>query len=283
MDPNLERKKELGEFLKMKRAKRSPLEFGLPIGSRRKTPGLRREEVAQLAGVGITWYTWLEQGRDIQVSTQVLESLSRILHLNHEEKKHIYLLANHQIPVIDPPQETQKLHPVVQDFIDHLKDCPVYVTNERWDIMGWNEAACKIFGDFTKMTLKERNALRRCFCSESYQKLIADWEGHAKRLLAQFRSTTNRMIGETWLKNLISELTEESPEFCEWWNDNEIFGTPIGEKEIRHPIAGTMYMEHMTLQVYDSPHLKLTIYRPLQKGNSIRKMEELLSSKEFKL
>ncbi|MTT32085.1 helix-turn-helix domain-containing protein [Terrilactibacillus sp. BCM23-1] len=272
-----ERKKELGKFLKSKRGKISPTEFGLPIGKRRKAIGLRREELSQLAGIGLTWYTWLEQGRDIQVSTQVLDSISRILKLNHEERKHIYLLANHQIPLDNNSDIVDTLHPVVQNFINHQKDCPIYVTNEKWDVISWNKAACKVFGDFTKMSSKEKNALWRCFCSKDYKELLVNWEDHAKRLLAQFRATTNRFIGERWYKDLIDELRTTSEKFNNWWGDQEILGTPIGEKEIRHPYIGTLFMEHMTLQVYDSPDLKLTIYRPLEKGHTAEKMERLLN------
>ena len=272
-----EKKKQLGKFLKSKRDKLSPTDFGITIGKRRKTSGLRREELAQLAGVGLTWYTWLEQGRDIQVSSQVLESISRVLNLNNEEKKHIYLLANHQIPLEMKVNVGNSLHPVVKNFIDHLEDCPVYVTNEKWDIISWNSIACKVFGDFTKMSEKERNAVWRCFCSVEYKSLLVNWEDHAKRLLAQFRGTTNRFIGEEWFGNLVNDLKNNSSEFSQWWRDQEISGTPIGEKEIRHPYVGTLFMEHMTLQVYDSPDLKLTVYRPLEKEDTIRKIKKLLN------
>ncbi|MGG3574652.1 helix-turn-helix transcriptional regulator [Bacillus gobiensis] len=277
MDGKKEKRKELGDFLKLRRSKLSPQEYGLPLGTRRKTKGLRREEMAQLSGIGLTWYTWLEQGRDIQVSTQVLESISRVLRLNYEEKRHVFLLAGQHIPLDDHNSSKQTLHPVVQNFIHHLKDCPVYVTDEKWDIISWNEAACVVFGDFKRMNKKEKNAIWRCFCSEEYQKLLADWEGHAKKLLAQFRSTATRFIGEEWIKELIDELTEKSAEFRQWWNHHEILGTPIGEKEIHHPVVGTMFMEHATLQIYDSPDLKLTIYRPLEKENTISKLNQLLS------
>ncbi|MFN2745172.1 MULTISPECIES: helix-turn-helix transcriptional regulator [Bacillus] len=277
MDGMKEKRKELGDFLKLKRSTVSPEEYGMPLGQRRRTKGLRREELAQLAGIGVTWYTWLEQGRDIQVSTQVLESISRVLKLNYEEKKHVFLLAGQQIPLYELQSTKQHLNPAVQHLIEHLKDCPVYVTDEKWDVIAWNEAACLVFGDFKRMSHKEKNAIWRCFCSKDYQKLLADWESHAKRLLAQFRFTASRFIGEEWINELIDELSQKSAEFRSWWNHHDILGTPAGEKEINHPSAGTMFMEHVTLQLYDAPDLKLTVYRPLEKENTISKLRMLLS------
>lgn len=277
-----EKRKELGDFLKLKRSAVSPEEYGLPIGPRRKTKGLRREELAQLSGIGVTWYTWLEQGRDIQVSTQVLESISRVLKLNYEEKKHVFLLAGQQIPLYHRESSRQDLSPVVQNLIKHnLKACPVYITDEKWDVIAWNEAACAVFGDFNRMSKKEKNAIWRCFCSKEYQSLFADWESHAKRLLAQFRGTAARFFGEEWIKELTDELSDKSPEFRRWWNHHEVLGTPPGEKEIRHPLAGAMFMEHVTLQIYDSPDLKLTVSRPLEKEDTIAKLNRLLSARSI--
>lgn len=131
VDGMAEKRKELGEFLKLKRALLSPQEFGLPLGTRRKTTGLRREEMAQLSGIGVTWYTWLEQGRDIRVSTQVLESISRVLKLNYEEKRHVFLLAGQHVLLDDQDEENKSLPLAVRHFIDHLTNCPVYVTDEK--------------------------------------------------------------------------------------------------------------------------------------------------------
>ncbi|WP_420480846.1 helix-turn-helix transcriptional regulator [Bacillus subtilis] len=276
VDSIAEKRKELGEFLKLKRAQLSPQEFGLPMGTRRKTTGLRREELAQLSGIGVTWYTWLEQGRDIRVSTQVLESISRVLKLNYEEKRHVFLLAGHHVPLDDQDEENKSLPLAVRHFIDHLTNCPVYVTDEKWDVIAWNTAACAVFGNFGQMGSKERNAIWRCFTSKEYRNLLDDWESHAKKLIAQFRSTASRFLGEAWIKELIDELTERSPEFKKWWNHHEVLGTHAGEKVLHHPAAGKMVMEHMTLQIYDSPDLKLTIYRPLEKENTVDKLKALL-------
>jgi len=277
MKSDQERRKELGDFLKSRRNRLLPQDFGFPAGPRRKVKGLRREEVAQLVGIGQTWYTWLEQGRDINVSAEILESLARVMRMSTEERNHLFLLAHQQLPQAKQMEfEKEKVNSVLQNLLDHLNDCPAYITDSKWDVLAWNRAACIIFGDFSQMNNKERNAIWRCFMSPAYRNVMVDWEGHARRLLAAFRATCSRFVGEPWLKELVSELTEQSAEFRLWWPQHDVMGTPVGKKEIRHPEAGIMVMEHITLQVYDNPDLKLTLYRPLKEHDSVGKLSKLL-------
>ncbi|MEJ3719896.1 hypothetical protein WGM54_18015 [Paenibacillus polymyxa] len=166
---------------------------------------------------------------------------------------------------------------MVQNFMNEYERCPAYVTDQRWDILLWNKAGERVFGDFENMDKKERNAIWRCFASPAYRNLIGDWENHAKRLLAQFRSTSTPFVGENWFKDLVAELMEISPEFRQWWPSYDISGTPIGKKMINHPRVGTMVMEHITFRVYDAPELKLTVYRPLQENDTVQKMIRLLN------
>ncbi|AJY74707.1 helix-turn-helix transcriptional regulator [Paenibacillus beijingensis] len=277
MSGGSEKRKELGNFLKSRRARLSPDQFGLPKGTRRKVQGLRREELAQIAGIGLTWYTWLEQGKDIQVSAQVLESLVSVMQLSAEERDHLYKLALGQLPVDQTASLQADLTPILQNFMNDFEMCPAYVTDQRWDVLLWNKAARLVFGDFEKMSERERNALWRCFASPAYRRLMGDWESHAKRLMAQFRSTSTPFVGESWFKELVADLMEISPEFREWWPRYDILGTPIGKKMIRHPRAGEMMMEHITFRVYDAPELKLTVYRPLAENDSAYKMERLMA------
>lgn len=277
MSSGSEKRKELGNFLKSRRARLSPEQFGLPIGPRRKVKGLRREELAQIAGIGLTWYTWLEQGKDIQVSVQVLESLAAAMRMSAEERNHLYMLALGQLPVDQTASFEAELTPILQNFMNDFEMCPAYVTDVRWDVLLWNKAARLVFGDFERMNGRERNALWRCFSSPAYRQLMGDWESHAKRLLAQFRSTSTLFVGEDWFKELVGDLMEISPEFREWWPRYDIMGTPIGKKTIRHPRAGAMIMEHITFRVYDAPELKLTVYRPLGENDSVQKMSQLLA------
>ncbi|AWB45625.1 transcriptional regulator [Paenibacillus sp. CAA11] len=277
MSDQEEKRRELGKFLKSRRSRLTPEQFGLPVGPRRKVQGLRREELAQIAGIGLTWYTWLEQGKNIQVSTQVLECLVTVMQLNTEERNHLYNLALGQLPVEQTASIEESLIPIVQNFMNEYERCPAYVTDQRWDILLWNKAGERVFGDFEKMDKKERNAIWRCFASTDYRNLIGDWENHAKRLLAQFRSTSTPFVGESWFKDLVAELMEISPEFRQWWPSYDISGTPIGKKMINHPRVGTMVMEHITFRVYDAPELKLTVYRPLEENDTVQKMIRLLN------
>ena len=154
-----QRLQELGDFLRTRRARLAPEDVGLPRGGRRRAPGLRRTEVAQLAGVSVDWYTWLEQGRPITVSTQVLESLVSALRLNAQERAHLFLLA-HQQPPPARVMEPETVSPTLQRFLDHQGLSPAFVLGRRWDVVAWNEAACVVFGDFRQMTTRERNGFR---------------------------------------------------------------------------------------------------------------------------
>ncbi|MED4210686.1 helix-turn-helix transcriptional regulator [Priestia megaterium] len=271
-----ERRRELGDFLKVRRERLSPGDFNLPIGARRRAKGLRREEVSQLAGIGVTWYTWLEQGRDIQVSSEVLEAISRIFTLNKEEKEHLFLLGNQPLPSTTVQNERENIDRVVKNLLSQLGHCPAYVTDEKLNIVDWNKAAIKVFGDFNEMDERNRNAVWRCFTSKEYQNLFQNWEDHAQRLIAQFRLAYTRFVGDEWFKTIISELSEESPHFYEWWSNHEVLGTPCGKKTIIHPVVGEMIMDHITLQVYDAPELKVTVYQPRQENETEEKMERLL-------
>ncbi|WP_025721348.1 helix-turn-helix transcriptional regulator [Paenibacillus sp. 1-18] len=277
MSDQEEKRKELGKFLKSRRSKLTPELFGLPVGARRKVKGLRREELAQIAGIGLTWYTWLEQGKNIQASTQVLERLVTVMQLNTEERNHLYKLALGQLPVEQTASIEASLIPIVQNFINEYERCPAYVTDQRWDILLWNKAGERVFGDFGKMDKKERNAIWRCFASPAYRNLIGDWESHAKRLLAQFRLTSTPYVGEGWFKDLVAELMEISLDFRQWWPRYDILGTPTGKKKINHPHVGTLVMEHITFRVYDAPELRLTVYRPLEENDTVQKMIHLLN------
>ena len=183
--------KELADFLKTRRAKISPSQAGLSSASRRRTPGLRREEVAQLAGIGMTWYTWLEQGRNIHVSAQVIESLSRVLLLNEQERIYLYRLSNKPLP-LEKPECKSGVSPILQHVLDNLVLCPSFYADQRWNVIAWNKAACLIFGDFMKMNDRQRNIVWGMFTDVYYRQLYVHWETHAKSLVGRFRSTCGK-------------------------------------------------------------------------------------------
>jgi transcriptional regulator with XRE-family HTH domain len=271
-----ERLQALGDFLRTRRARMAPEDIGLPRGSRRRAPGLRRAEVAQLAGVSVDWYTWLEQGRPITVSTQVLECLVQTLHLNGNEREHLFLLA-HQQPPPTRSMDTETVSPTLQHFLDHQRLSPAFVLGRRWDVIAWNEAARVVFGDFGQMTTFERNSVWRIFTSPAHRHMLVDWEGHARRVLAQFRATCGRYPGDPRLTELIRNLMLRSPEFRAWWPDHEVLGTLEGRKTFNHPQVGLLMFEHLTFQVFDAPDLKVNVYTPLDAAETPAKLAQLLA------
>ena len=273
-----QRLQELGDFLRTRRARLAPEDVGLPRGSRRRAPGLRRAEVAQLAAVSVDWYTWLEQGRPITVSTQVLESLVQALHLHANEREHLFFLAHQQ----SPPERTMEpeiASPTLQRFLDHQGLSPAFISGRRWDVVAWNEAARVVFGDFGQMTSFERNSVWRFFNSPTHRQLVVDWEGHARRVLAQFRATCGRYPGDPRLTELIQDLMLRSPEFRAWWPDHEVLGAEEGRKTFNHPQAGYLMFEYLSFHVFDAPDLKVVVYVPLDEAETPAKLSRLLSER----
>ena len=267
---------ELANFLRIRRSRLSPTEVGLPRTARRKTAGLRREEVAQLAGVGVTWYTWLEQGRDIRVSTQVLDSLAQTLRLTSAEKAHLFLLAGQSSPTYPvPPRE--HVSPFLSRFLEQMGINPAYITGRRWDVLAWNRAACQVIADFATMSVEERNIVRLLFLNEAYRHRSVNWEDIAQRVLAQLRASYSQYHDDADLSALILELQQRSPEFARWWSRHEVQERRDGRKEFLHPQVGSLTLEHSTFQMEDAPGLKLVVYLPADEETA-RKLEQLALS-----
>jgi transcriptional regulator with XRE-family HTH domain len=273
-----QRLQELGDFLRTRRARLAPEDVGLPKGTRRRAPGLRRAEVAQLSGVSVDWYTWLEQGRPISVSTQVLESLVSALRLNTNERAHLFLLAHQHLPP-ERAMEPETVSPTLQRFLDHQGLSPAFVLGPRWDVVAWNDAARVVFGDYGQMTSRERNSVWRIFTSPTHRQFLVDWEGHARRILAQFRATCGRYPGDPRLTELIEDLMLRSPEFRAWWPAHEVLDAEEGHKTFNHPQAGYLMFEHLTFQVVDAPDLKVNVYTPLDEADTPAKLSRLLSER----
>jgi transcriptional regulator with XRE-family HTH domain len=266
----------LSSFLKTRRARISPGQVGLTEGIRRRTPGLRREEVAQLAGVGVTWYTWIEQGRDVQVSTQVLKGIARALKLNWDERKHLFLLAD-QSPPIDPIHPQEIVSPLLLQALDQFSSNPAYITGQRWDLLAWNQPACAVFGDFKLLPLQERNILWFVFMNENLRQILVDWEAHARLVIAQFRVNYSRFVGDPWFAELINALEVASPEFRLLWTEHDILGRTDGCKEIDHPLVGRLALSYVVFKVADSPNLEVVMYLPLPESDTTLKLQRLLT------
>jgi hypothetical protein len=269
------RYQELADFLKTRRSKIMPSQVGLISTGRRRTQGLRREEVAQLAGVGLTWYTWLEQGRAIHVSSSVIESLSRVLLLDRNERKHLYLLANLPLPT-DIPEYQGVVSPSLQHVLDCLTFCPSLITDQRWNVIAWNREAGLLFGDFAKMNARERNIVWTMFTDAKYKQLFPDWNLYAKRVLGAFRASCGQYVEDSWLVQFVEDLKMQSSEFHTWWSLHEIENSSEKYKKLNHPTVGTLEFEVSNFDVSDHLGLKLIVHVPQPETETAAKIKLLL-------
>lgn len=267
---------ELADFLKTRRSKILPSQMGLSTTTRRRTPGLRREEVAQLAGIGITWYTWLEQGRDIRVSAQVIESLSRVLLLDKQERIHLYRLANQPLPA-DLPTYQGSVSPILQHVLNNLTLCPSLITDQCWNVVAWNDAANLVLGDFSKMNARERNIVWAMFTDQKFKDLYVDWNQHAKGLLGRFRSTCGQYIEDPWLAQFIDELKMRSSEFNLWWSLHEVKSESEVYKQLKHPLVGMLDFEVSNFDVSGHSGLRMIVHTPLPETETSIRMSLLLT------
>lgn len=256
-----EDRRVLADFVRHCRSQLEPEAVGLPRGTRRRTPGLRREEVAQLAGIGITWYTWFEQGRDIQVSTDFLERLARALRLQPAERSHLFTLAQQRPPPYPKTGDVQ-VTTAVCSMLASLPN-PAYIKTSRWDITVWNTAATVLFGDFGNLAPAERNVLRLVFLNPRFQKMMLDWESDARRVLSKFRLDYGRANGAPGFETLVNELCEGSVEFRQWWGCQDVSGYSEGLKRFRNDASGlAIAFEHTSYIVEGAPDLRLVVYTP---------------------
>ena len=266
--PNLERnpdRRDLTDFLVTRRARLTPPDVGLVTGPRRRTPGLRREEVAQLAGVGISWYTWFEQGRDIQVSAHFLENLSRALKLDRPEREHLFALAQHRPPPLARPS-TPKVSAMMQHMLDSYPH-PAHIKTPRWDIVAWNAEMIEIFGDITRYPVEERNSMWLVFTKPEFRHTMIDWEADARRVIARFRLDFGRAGNDPAFVALVRNLEEASPEFARWWRQHDVDGFGEGVKRVRHPRHGEIEYEHAAFTADSDPNLRLVLYTPVQQAS----------------
>jgi transcriptional regulator with XRE-family HTH domain len=269
------RRDELADFLRNRRASLQPEDVGLPNGGRRRTPGLRREEVAQLAGVGTTWYTWLEQGRDVRASLEVLEALSRALRLTPAERGHLILLGRgEELPPCKAPPE--RVSPTLRRLVQNLGSNPAYILGRRWDYLAWNRAFQLLFDWEPGRDQLSRNHVWLTFMDPARRELMADWERGSRHIVAKFRADSARNIGDPAFEQLISALRSYSPEFCKLWNRHEVAGGGEGRKELNHPVAGQLVFEHAVFRHAENSDQRLVLYSPLREDGTAAKLAELL-------
>lgn len=259
---DLKRREELGDFLRTRRERLSPGEVGLPSadGTRRRAKGLRREEVAALAGISLPWYTSLEQGRDIRVSEGVLDSLARTLRLSADERIHLYKLADQGMPAFPRDAYAEPDFRSLQPVLDRLDPFPAYVTDRRMTAVVWNRAAAELFGAFDAADERSRNVVWRMFTREDYRRIFPDWEEAAHALLSQFRTRYAKYLDDGWYAELARELSERNPRFREWWSEHAVACVQSGEG-----VKSEAGRETYTSLVFLLPHNEdaiLTVYVP---------------------
>jgi transcriptional regulator with XRE-family HTH domain len=251
----------LGAYLRERRARLDPAAFGLPL-TRRRTPGLRREEVAQRAHVSATWYTWLEQGRGGAPSADVLDRISRALALNEVEREHLFLIG------LGRPPETRyrgdrAVPPHLRRVLDAFVFSPAYIRTATWDILAWNRAASAVLTDYAEIPAGERNLLRLFFLEPRMRASQTQWLHVARVLVAAFRADVARAGAGAAARGLIEELSRESPEFSALWRENEVRGAAgMVAKRIRHPEAGWLDLEYSIFAVAGRPDLDMAVFTP---------------------
>jgi transcriptional regulator with XRE-family HTH domain len=254
-----DRRNELGDFLRSRRERLSPKDLGLGAGRRRRTPGLRREEVAELAGIGVDWYVRLEQGRSVRPSATTVDALARALKLSKVEHAHLRdLTRNAERRVFAPETVPESLRHLIESL-----NQPAYITGRRWDVLAWNEAADEVFA-FSRIAEADRNILVSILTNPATRRLFgASWADEAKRVVGQFRATHDLWAGDPAFAVLLQRLREGCPEFAGWWKAHDVRGAAAGVKQMAHPRKGTLRFSHASFQANDDPGLKLVIYTPV--------------------
>lgn len=255
------RKCALGNYLKLCRGRLDPAQFRIST-SRRRTPGLRREELAQRAGISVTWYTWLEQGRGGGPSREVLSRIAKALLLTQVEREHLFLLAfgSRDGCITDSPDNG--IHGRLQRVLNAYTESPAYVKTRSWDVLAWNEAANAVFG-YEDLAAQDRNLLRRMFLQTEARMLVDDWDGVASFVVSTFRREVARASDDPTLQELVVELCEGSAEFRKLWLQHEVRTYGTGIKHLLLPEGRKLDLEYSAFVVDDRPELTMVVFNPV--------------------
>jgi transcriptional regulator with XRE-family HTH domain len=254
------RRRELGAFLRNRRERVQPEDVGLRSSRRRRTPGLRREEVAQLAGVGVTWYTWLEQGREINPSAQVLDAIARTLQFDSHEHSHLFTLAG--IATTTVAAQCIELCPTVQPLLDQLEPFPACVLNDRLDLLAYNRVYASFFEDLDAIPVEDRNLLWLTFTDAAWRRPIVDWDESVGNLVAEYRAAMARHLDEPAWKLLVARLHRASPEFRAFWERHDVQSVVSRRKRALHPTAGLLSVEYTNLWLGERHGTRIVAFTP---------------------
>ena len=258
----------LGTYLKDRRTRLDAAAFGF-AGSRRRTPGLRREEVAQRANISPTWYTWLEQGRGGAPSADVLDRIARALMLTDVEREHLFLIGLGRPPEVRY-QASEGVSPRLQRVLDALETSPAIIRTAIWDVVAWNRAATIVLTDYAKLPPERRNILRLIFCEPHVRAAQYDWNSVARFVVAAFRADAARAGAVSHVAEFVDELCRLSPEFATLWRDNDVRTYGEGVKHLRHPVLGPIAFEYSAFAVDGRPDLGMVVYNPATAADAER-------------
>ncbi|MFF6970855.1 MULTISPECIES: helix-turn-helix transcriptional regulator [Streptomyces] len=260
------RRPELAAFLRSRRARVTPADVGIPPGLRRRTPGLRREEVAQLSGVGVTWYTWLEQGRPINASPQVLNAVARTLRLDASEREHLYHLAKvpyEQRPGADVGEDGDEVGPEVRSILDALDPRPAVVYNSRYDVLATNRCYDRLFRYELFIGPGRKNVLWTLFAAADRDECpVLHPEVELPLMVAQFRAAYGRHVGDPGWESFVRGLSRSSEYFTELWRSGNVVQPGPRVKTFRHPGAGEMRMSSVSMDINGLPECRMVVYSP---------------------
>ena len=249
-------------FLKDRRGRITPAELGLPDATRRRTPGLRREDVAAIAGVSVTWYTWLEQGRDIRVSEQVLEKISAALRLDADERDYLFMLTQHRPPApVAADASSPEVSETQQRMLDSL-GTPAIVMTESWDVLAWNTMMSQLVRDYAQFAADERNLLRILFLHETDRLSAEQFEAMAHRVVPKFRVDYSQAINPEPFDELAEALCGASPMFRQLWECPDLATRSVGVHTVGHAQFGELTFEHSSYVPEGSPQLRVIVYSP---------------------
>jgi transcriptional regulator with XRE-family HTH domain len=265
MSERVDHRSELAAFLRQRREAIRPEQVGLPAGRGRRTPGLRREEVAMLAGVSLTWYTWLEQGRRINASRDVLRAIGRALRLDDAGQEHLLSLAEPGSADLDTPAAAPT---ALERLLTALMPAPAYVLGPHWEFMAWNDAQQRLYPRIVELAPPRLNLMWVLFADPAVRDLIVDWDIHARQALAEFRSATTTVRHDTSMTQLISLLCAESAEFARWWPEHDVAGFETRLRRFRHPAAGDLTFEYQQLSPVEWPGLRVVAQLPVPGDDS---------------
>jgi transcriptional regulator with XRE-family HTH domain len=265
----MEGRDDLAEFLRQRRAAVDPAAVGLPAGPRRRATGLRREEVALLAGISVTWYTWLEQGRPINASRSVLDALARTLLLDDAQHAHLLALAA-------PRDATDAIDAVADEpppdallrALRALDPSPAYLLGPRWEYLAWNDAQGRLYPPAARLAGPDRNLIWIVFTEPDARRLILDWDHEARFMLSQFRADTTAIRSDAGVVDLLDRLHEASAEFAAWWPEHDVSGFHTRLRRYRHPLAGDLVFEYQQLTPVEWPQFRLVGQLPVPGDDS---------------